>query len=228
MNTDISPSQEPRGFRRIPGVIDSAFALLDLVAELQPARLVDLSAASAMPHPTVHRLLQQLIHVGAVRRDGSRYSLGASLLSLGAAVTPSARMRIAARRPMAELATFTGASVSLSASLGGSPVYLDTFDACARVRFIPRIGAAVPAETAQGRAHVTRSTAMATAVIDAGQVAVDHSCVAVGISMGSSVIGVVSTMIAEPKPSARMFAGTRRAAEIITKAINGTPFRDDQ
>ena len=53
------------------GVIDTAFDLLDHVAALQPARLIDLSETTGIPRATVHRLLKQLIAVGAVRRDGT-------------------------------------------------------------------------------------------------------------------------------------------------------------
>ena len=70
-------------------IIATAFELLDHVGALEPARLIDLAEAIGIPHPTVHRLLKQLIAVGAVRREGTRYRLGASLLGLGSRVTPS-------------------------------------------------------------------------------------------------------------------------------------------
>jgi len=37
---------------------------------------------NGIPRQTVHRLLKQLIEAGAVRREGTRYRLGASLLGL--------------------------------------------------------------------------------------------------------------------------------------------------
>jgi hypothetical protein len=209
-------AEEPPGKTR--GVIESAFFLLDLVAELQPVRLVDLSAAAAMPHPTVHRLLRQLVDVGAIRRDGSRYALGASLLRLGANVTPAARLRVASRRPMAELAAVTGAAVSLSADLGDGPVYLDTLDARSPARFVAKEGDSVPPETAQGRAHAR--IASAAPVVDAGHVAVDHSCIAMRIAFGSSQgVAVVSTLIAAPQPPAQMLGATRWAAGRIAESL---------
>jgi DNA-binding Lrp family transcriptional regulator len=57
------------------------------VGALEPVRLLDLAEATGIPGPTVHRLLKQLIEVGAVRREGTRYRLGASLSELGARVT---------------------------------------------------------------------------------------------------------------------------------------------
>jgi hypothetical protein len=92
---------------------------------LAPVRLGQLTDATGIPHATVHRLLQQLIAVGAVRRDGVHYFLGAGLLRLGAAVTPDRRLRAAARRPMAELAAATGAAVSLSGAVGDDVAFLE-------------------------------------------------------------------------------------------------------
>ena len=61
--------------RRTPndgrGVIGSAFELLDQVGALEPVRLIDLAEATGIPRATVHRLLKQLIEVGAVRREGT-------------------------------------------------------------------------------------------------------------------------------------------------------------
>ena len=110
-------------------VIGTAFELLDHVGALQPVRLLDLAEATGIPGPTVHRLLKQLIEVGAVGREGTRYRLGVSLLELGARVTPEHRLRAVARRPLAELAAATGAAVSLSARIGGDAVFLATIDA---------------------------------------------------------------------------------------------------
>jgi len=80
------------------GVIEAAFELLDHVGALEPVRLLDLANVSGIPRETVRRLLQQLIAVGAVSRDGNRYRLGASLLGLGARVGPERRLRVVARR----------------------------------------------------------------------------------------------------------------------------------
>ncbi|WP_197516872.1 MULTISPECIES: helix-turn-helix domain-containing protein [unclassified Mycobacterium] len=206
---------EPVGPAR--GVIQSAFALLELVSELQPVRLVDLSAAARLPHPTVHRLLRQLVDVGAVRRDGTRYCLGATVLRLGATVTPVARLRVASRRPMAELAALTGAAVCLSVDLGDGPVYLDTLDARTPVRYIAKTGDAVPPETAQARAH--HSCATRVPLVDAGQVAADYSCAAMAIPLGSSGVAVVSTLLPTGRPPAGMIEATRRTAERITTSL---------
>ncbi len=213
----LAASADRSGGGETRRVVESSFALLELVAALQPARLVDLTGASGMPHPTVHRLLQQLIMVGAIRRDGSRYSLGASLLKLGAAVTPVARLREVARRPMAELAAATGAAVSLSATLGDDVVYLDALEARLPVRFVVSPGTRVPPETAQGRAHVELG---ATApIVDAGRVAPDHSCVAVAVPLGNGEVAAVSTLVPAPRPPLGLLAATRTTAARIADLL---------
>jgi hypothetical protein len=51
-------------------VVESSFAILELVGALQPARLVDLTDVSGMPHPSVHRLLALLIWPAATPTPG--------------------------------------------------------------------------------------------------------------------------------------------------------------
>jgi len=189
--------------RRFPhsdgrGVIESAFELLDHVGALEPVRLLDLANVSGIPRETVRRLLQQLIAVGAVRREGTRYRLGASLLGLGSRVSPERRLRVAARRPIAELATATGAAVQLSAVIGSDAVYLDAVDARVPLGLVAEPGARVPPETAAARAHT--ELGRAAPIVDAGGVLADLSCVAVAIPLGNDTAAAVSTLVAGRRP----------------------------
>jgi IclR helix-turn-helix domain len=189
------------------GVIESAFELLDHISALEPARLLDLANVSGIPRETVRRLLQQLIAVGAVSRDGNRYRLGASLLGLGSRVSPERRLRVAARRPIAELAAITGAAVYLSAVIGGEAVYLDAVDARIPLEVRAEPGARVPPGTAAARAHTEFSCA--APIVDAGQVLSELSCVAVPIPLGDDAVAVVSTLVAGRRPPLGLLAATR-------------------
>jgi hypothetical protein len=80
-----------------PGVIESAFGLLELLRALGRARLAELTKESGLPRATVHRLMGQLAAVGAVERIGAYYRLGSNLLSLGQHVTPLERLRAGCR-----------------------------------------------------------------------------------------------------------------------------------
>jgi len=174
---------------------------------LEPVRLLDLANVSGIPRETVRRLLQQLIAVGAVRREGTRYRLGASLLGLGSRVSPERRLRVAARRPIAELATATGAAVQLSAVIGSDAVYLDAVDARVPLGLVAEPGARVPPETAAARAHT--ELGRAAPIVDAGGVLADLSCVAVAIPLGNDTAAAVSTLVAGRRPPLGLLAATR-------------------
>ncbi|WP_197515306.1 helix-turn-helix domain-containing protein [Mycobacterium sp. 1245805.9] len=200
------------------GVIKSAFELLDHLAALEPARLLDLANASGMPRETVRRLLQQLIAVGAVSRDGPRYRLGASLLGLGAQVSSERRLRAAARRPIAELASATGAAVHLSALIGGEAVYLDEISARIPVEFTAKPGARVPPGTATARAYA--ELGRAAPIVDAAEVLPDLSCVAIAIPLGDNTTAVVSTVIAGRRPPLGLLAATRATGLRIASLLH--------
>jgi hypothetical protein len=200
-------------------VIGAAFELLDHVGALEPVRLIDLAEATGIPGPTVHRLLKQLIEVGAVRREGTRYRLGASLLGLGARVTPERRLRAVARRPLAELAAATGAAVSLSATIGGEMVFLDTVDA--RVPLgpaMPEPGSRVPPGTAPARIHTEISCP--APIVDAGGYLAHISCVAVAVPLGRGEVAAVTTLVAGQRPSVGLLAATRAAGTRIAALVN--------
>jgi hypothetical protein len=88
-------------------VIGAAFELLDHVGALEPVRLIDLAEATGIPRQTVHRLLKQLIEVGAVRREGTRSVseracwdwVLASRLSVACASSPADRWPNSRRPP---------------------------------------------------------------------------------------------------------------------------------
>jgi len=189
-------------------VIGTAFELLEHVGALEPVRLIDLAEVTGIPRQTVYRLLKQLVEVGAIRREGTRYRLGASLLGLGSRVTPERRLRVVARRPLAELAAATGAAVSLSARIGGEMVFLDTVDA--RVPLgpvMPEPGSRVPPGTAPARAHT--EIGRPAPIVDAGGGLPDISCVAIAVPLGGGEVAAVTTLVAGPRPPVALLAATR-------------------
>lgn len=199
------------------GVVETAFELLDHVAVLEPVRLIDLAQAAGIPRPSVHRLLQQLIAAGAVRRDGARYRLGGSLLSLGGRVSPERRLRLVARRPMAELAAATGAAVCLSATLGNDPVFLDSVDARVPLPYVAEPGDRVPGGTAQARAH--KEVGRGTPLVDAGGVVANLSCVAVAVQLGAGDAAVVCSVLPVPYPPTGLLSATRATAARIAGLV---------
>ena len=156
---DVSPTElkriaEKRNERDAasPGVIESAFGLLEILCALGRARVTDLAEESGLPRTTVYRLLGQLAAVGAVERVGAHYRLGAGLLVLGQHVTPMERLRSLAQRPLIELAAATPALVYLGVATSDAPIYLDIFSGRKRLPFQLAAGEPMPSRSAGARA----------------------------------------------------------------------------
>ncbi|MFI8367814.1 IclR family transcriptional regulator [Streptomyces sp. NPDC085466] len=97
------------------GVLEGAFALLDALRRCgDEAGVTELALACGVPKGSAHRLLDQLVTVGAVERRGSRYRVGPELYRLGQAWEPHPGLRLAARLPVQRLRGTTGASVVLA------------------------------------------------------------------------------------------------------------------
>ncbi|MFC0110442.1 helix-turn-helix domain-containing protein [Kibdelosporangium aridum] len=204
------------------GVIEAAFDVLDHVRALEPVRLLDLAEASGIPRPTVHRLLTQLIAVGAVRRDGKRYRLGASLLGFSPGGQIERRLRTVAKRPLAELAARTGAGAALSIDLSGAPVVLDFLDAQTPLGLTAEPGSPVPPGTAQARAHEG-----GLPIVDAGGVLASLSCVAVPVSLPGQGTAAFTTYVHGSRPSPSLLVATKALAArvsglLVSKAEEST------
>ncbi|MER7623129.1 helix-turn-helix domain-containing protein [Streptomyces sp. NPDC126503] len=135
------------------GVLEGAFALLDALRRTgDEAGVTELALACGVPKGSVHRLLDQLVAVGAVERRGSRYRVGPQLYRLGQAWEPHPGLRPAARLPVQRLRAATGAGVVLvvlredmAITVGSAPGELEAL--------VPvRDGTAFHLDTAAGRA----------------------------------------------------------------------------
>jgi DNA-binding IclR family transcriptional regulator len=202
------------------GVIGTAFGLLELVRTLEPVRLVDLAAAAEIPRTTVYRFLTQLVEVGAVRREGTRYRLGASLLALGAAAAPERQLRNAARRPVAELAIHTGGAAVLSVGIGSEAVLLDALDAQQPLGLPLDPGSPIWPGTAMARVHGFRGRTPAsgrpTIAVDAGESCAGVTCVAAAVKVPGGGLAAVTALLAGSRPPRAVLEATRAAAERIT------------
>ncbi|MDT7605758.1 MAG: hypothetical protein QOG96_261 [Pseudonocardiales bacterium] len=96
------------------GVLEGAFELLDVLSRMPSgAGLSGLSRDSGLPKATTHRLLEQLVALGAVQRDGQRYYVGGALARLGRSWQPHPALRRASLRSSRTLARMTGSSVAV-------------------------------------------------------------------------------------------------------------------
>jgi DNA-binding IclR family transcriptional regulator len=172
-----------------PGVIESAFGLLELLCALGRARVTELAEESGLPRTTVHRLLGQLAAVGAVEKTGVHYRLAAGLLVLSQHVTPMERLRSLAQRPLIELAAATPAHVYLGMATSAAPVYLDVFNGPRRLPFQLTAGDRMPARSAGTRALA----AGVDFAVDDGDTMAGISCAARAIPLpdGVAAVGII-------------------------------------
>jgi DNA-binding IclR family transcriptional regulator len=80
-----------------------------------------------MAKTTVHRMLDDLLRVGLLERDGKDYRLGLLLFEIGESVPRQRDLREAARRYLSALREATGHNVGLCVLDGFDVVYLDVF-----------------------------------------------------------------------------------------------------
>ncbi|WP_405791255.1 helix-turn-helix domain-containing protein [Streptomyces sp. NBC_00029] len=105
------------------GVLEGAFALMEVLAQGEEVGLTRLAADAELPKATAHRLLGQLIALGAVQSRAGRYRLGARTFRLGQAWHPARALRAASARPLRELASAGGRpSLSLSVAEAGRTI----------------------------------------------------------------------------------------------------------
>lgn len=95
------------------GVLEGAFALLEALEQAGEAGLTALAADSGLPKTSAHRLLEQLISLGAVERSGGVYRMGARVFRLGRTWQPYPGLLAAANGPVRRLAESTGATVAI-------------------------------------------------------------------------------------------------------------------
>src|SRR4051794_41804842 len=103
------------------GVLDKAVGVLDALSR-GPLALAELSAATALPRATAHRLATALAAHGLVRRDGEgRFALGLRLGGLGRAAAGGFPLRGAAHPVLEALRDGGGGSGRLYGRPGGAP-----------------------------------------------------------------------------------------------------------
>ncbi|MFG2292705.1 IclR family transcriptional regulator [Streptomyces sp. NPDC048603] len=105
------------------GVLEGAFALMEVLAQTEELGLTRLAADADLPKATAHRLLGQLVALGAVQSSAGRYRLGPRTFRLGVGWHPARALRAAAARPLRELSLVSGGlSLSLSVPEAGHTI----------------------------------------------------------------------------------------------------------
>jgi DNA-binding IclR family transcriptional regulator len=120
------------------GPLHRAMSLLRVLAShsRKGVALSQLTSSSGLPHPTVHRLLNQLIEERLVYRDPDtrRYSLGALAFELGVAAAQQFDIRVMCRPVLTRLAMETGDTAYLVVRSGDEAVCIDRQEGHAPIR----------------------------------------------------------------------------------------------
>ena len=132
-----------------------AFSLLECIAgaERSPT-LEELTRASGLPKPTVHRILQLLVRGGLVEREAhdKRYTVGARSAALALAVQMHAPRRAERHAILARLVNTIGETCNFTMLDGDEVVYLERVETSANVRLHMKAGSRVPLHcTASGK-----------------------------------------------------------------------------
>jgi len=132
-----------------------AFALLELIAnaEVSPS-LEDLTRASGLPKPTVHRILGLLARGGLVERGAfeKRYAVGPRVAALSLAVQMRSPARGERRAILSRLVEDIGETCNFTMLDGREVIYLDRVETTANVRLHMKPGSRVPLHcTASGK-----------------------------------------------------------------------------
>src|SRR6185503_14962145 len=139
---------------KIPATLRSFAVLESLVAAERPATLTEIVKASALPKPTVYRMLAMLESAGLVARDpgAARYSPGPRLATLGLGIMQNGSLSSARHAILAQLVEQIGETCNFTMLQGGEVMYLDRVEAAWPLRMNLTSGSRVPLHcTASGK-----------------------------------------------------------------------------
>jgi DNA-binding IclR family transcriptional regulator len=132
-----------------------AFALLERIASApESPTLEELTRASGLPKPTVHRILRLLMRGGLIEREvhDKRYAVGARVCALALAVHMRSPRRRERHAILARLVDTIGETCNFTMQDGNEVVYLDRVETSANVRLHMKAGSRVPLHcTASGK-----------------------------------------------------------------------------
>jgi DNA-binding IclR family transcriptional regulator len=134
-------------------MIDRVASLLEVFDGHRRLTLAQLSRRAHLPRSSAHRILQRLVELGWVERQGFEYALGIRMFELGAQVVRRDRVHQAALPFMHELHRSTGLTAHLSALASSDVVHLERIGGWPAKDAGWRLGARQPAvHSAAGRA----------------------------------------------------------------------------
>jgi DNA-binding IclR family transcriptional regulator len=206
--------------------------------------LTALALASGLPKATTHRLLDQLIAVGAVERAGGEYRIGPTMFQLGLHWQPHPRLIESCTTPIHEFARTSGATVVVCVLRMGQLMTVSVAPGDITPDTPVRPGASLPWATAAGRLLLASSSmppnmpranpvawARHAAEIRQRGMAFDREnilpgiwCVAVPIRQrDGEAIAALAAMLPPGSPLTSVGEALHRVAHSITANLSGRP-----
>ncbi|NLU83265.1 IclR family transcriptional regulator [Rhodococcus sp. HNM0569] len=143
-------------------VLERVSSVLDAFDGPGRLTLSDVVRRTGLPRSSAHRMLDQLVQMRWLRREGRDYELGMRLVELGSLAVHQDRLHAAAIPTLNELHRVTGYVVHLAVLDGPDIVYLEKIGGRFSSVVPTRIGARRPARrTAVGKALLAGSAAVA-------------------------------------------------------------------
>jgi IclR family acetate operon transcriptional repressor len=226
------------------GVLEGAFGLLSALSEVDQAGLTALAVASGLPKATTHRLLDQLIAVGAVERAGGEYRIGPKLFQLGVRWQPHPRLIESASTPIHDFARTSGATVVVCVLRMGQLMTVSVAPGEIVTETPVRAGESLPWKTAAGRVLLANSSAtnavprgnpMAWArhaaeirergmAFDQAQVLPGIWCVAVPVRhRDNEVVAALGALVPPGSPLTAVGEALHRVSHAISANLSGRP-----
>ncbi|UYP18429.1 IclR family transcriptional regulator [Rhodococcus sp. Z13] len=197
---------------------------------------------TGLPRSSAHRMLERLVEMRWLRREGRDYELGTRLMELGSIAVHQNRLHSAAAPILHELHRTTGYVVHLGVLDGSDVLYLDKVGGRLATELPTRVGSRYPAHnSAIGKAllaytphsthDLTRLTPELRKVRETG-VAYEMSRVSGGVGIIAAPIGPVGDVVAalsicgptsHLKFDHRHAAPVRMAANAVHRSLTGRP-----
>ncbi|WP_040836014.1 IclR family transcriptional regulator [Nocardia brevicatena] len=138
--------QTPTGSAAAPSaVLDRVMLVLDAFDGHESLSLAEVVLRTGLPRSSVHRMLERLVQLRWLRRDGRFYSLGIRLVELGSLAVHQDRVHAASGEHLQHLYRATGMVVHLAVLDGHDVVYLDKIGGRLAAHVPTRIGGRLPA-----------------------------------------------------------------------------------
>ncbi|WP_280436330.1 IclR family transcriptional regulator [Nocardia carnea] len=151
--TITSQEMQPGTAATPSAILDRISLVLDAFDGSESLGLADVVLRTGLPRSSAHRMLDRLVHLRWLRREGRSYSLGIRLVELGSLAVHQDRIHAASSEHLHHLYRATGLVVHLAVLDGDDVVYLDKTGGRFAGLVPTRVGGRLPArQTALGKA----------------------------------------------------------------------------